>query len=111
MPLGLIAVVLVLRLEARPGDRRRTTFDTPGLVLFILFVGPVILALEQVQRMDARTLPMAFGLLAFGIFALVALLWQEQRNTAPLFRLGCSASRRSGAATGSPPAMARRWSP
>jgi predicted MFS family arabinose efflux permease len=42
------------------------------------------LALEQVQRMDARTLPMAFGLLAFGIFSLVALLWQEQRNTAPL---------------------------
>src|SRR5580700_10882398 len=84
VPLGLIAFFLVLRLDARPGDRRRTTFDTPGLVLFILFVGPVILALEQVQRMDARTLPMAFGLLAFGIFALVALLWQEQRNTAPL---------------------------
>ncbi len=84
VPLGLIAFFLVLRLEARPGDRRRTTFDTPGLVLFIMFVGPVILALEQVQRMDARTLPMAFGLLAFGIFSLVALLWQEQRNTAPL---------------------------
>src|ERR1700726_1950746 len=84
VPLGLVAFFLVLRLEAHPGDRRRTTFDTPGLVLFILFVSPVILALEQVQRMDARTLPMAFGLLAFGIFALVALLWQEQRNTAPL---------------------------
>ena len=84
LPLGLIAFFLVLRLDARPGDRRRTTFDTPGLVLFILFVSPVILALEQVQRMDARTLPMAFGLLAFGILALVALLWQEQRNTAPL---------------------------
>src|ERR1700730_4213809 len=84
LPLGLIAFFLVLRLEARPGDRRRTTFDTPGLVLFILFVSPVILALEQVQRMDAKTLPMAFGLLAFGILALVALLWQEQRNAAPL---------------------------
>src|ERR1700719_2091708 len=84
VPLGLFAFFLVLRLDARPGDRRRTTFDTPGLVLFILFVSPVILALEQVQRMDAKTLPMAFGLLAFGILALVALLWQEQRNTAPL---------------------------
>ena len=72
VPLGLVAFFLVLRLDARPGDRRRTTFDTPGLVLFIMFVSPVILALEQVQRMDARTLPMAFGLLAFGIFALVA---------------------------------------
>ncbi|HLN38909.1 MAG TPA: MDR family MFS transporter [Xanthobacteraceae bacterium] len=84
VPLGLVAFFLMLRLEARPGDRRRTTFDTPGLVLFIMFVSPVILALEQVQRMDARTLPMAFGLLAFGIFSLVALIWQEQRNTAPL---------------------------
>ena len=84
VPLGFIAVVLVLRLEARPGDRRRTTFDIPGLVLFIMFVSPVILALEQLQRMDARTLPMALGLLAFGIFALVLLLWQENRNTAPL---------------------------
>src|SRR5579864_4207392 len=84
VPLGLIAVVLVLRLDARPGDRRRTTFDIPGLVLFIMFVSPVILALEQVQRMDARTLPTAFGLLAFGILSLVLLLWQERRSTAPL---------------------------
>src|SRR5208282_3531407 len=84
VPLGLIAFFLVLRLDARPGDRRRTTFDTPGLVLFILFVSPVILALEQLQRMQSSTLPIALGLLAFGIFSLVALLWQEQRNTAPL---------------------------
>src|ERR1700729_3763288 len=32
VPLGLIAFFLVLRLEAHPSDRRRTTFDTPGLV-------------------------------------------------------------------------------
>ena len=57
-------VFLVLRLEAHPGDRRRTTFDTPGLVLFILFVGPVILALEQVQRMDRGHCP---GLRAAGL--------------------------------------------
>jgi EmrB/QacA subfamily drug resistance transporter len=84
VPLGLLAAVLVLRLAAKPGDRKRTTFDMPGLVLFIMFVGPVILALEQLQRMDLRTLPMVGGLLAFGIFSLVLLLWQEQRNTAPL---------------------------
>jgi predicted MFS family arabinose efflux permease len=34
--------------------------------------------------MDLRTLPMVGGLLAFGIFSLVLLLWQEQRSTAPL---------------------------
>jgi EmrB/QacA subfamily drug resistance transporter len=84
VPLGLIAVALVLRLDRHPGDRRRTTFDAPGLLLFILFVGPVILALEQVQRMRTSTLPMALGLLAFGIVALVLLLWQEDRSTSPL---------------------------
>src|SRR5271165_664056 len=45
VPLGLVAVFLVLRLQTRPGDRRRTTFDVPGLVLFTIFVTPLILAL------------------------------------------------------------------
>ena len=84
IPLGLIAVVLVLRLVSRPADRRRTTFDVPGLVLFIMFVGPVILALEQLQRMQSSAVPMALGLLALGIIMLVALIWQESRSTSPL---------------------------
>jgi hypothetical protein len=84
LPLGLIAVVLVLRLKAPPTDRRRTTFDAPGLVLFTLFVSPVILALQEVQRMDARGLPLAFGLLLFGGLALLALIWQERQSSSPL---------------------------
>jgi len=84
LPLGLVAVFLVLRLQSRPADRRRTTFDIPGLVLFIMFVSPVILALEQLQRMQSSTVPMAFGLLAFGILALAALAWQERHSTSPL---------------------------
>jgi EmrB/QacA subfamily drug resistance transporter len=84
IPLGLVAGALVFRLAGKPGDRRRTTFDTPGLVLFIMFVSPVILALEQLQRMDMSTLPIVGGLFAFGILSLVLLIWQELRNTAPL---------------------------
>jgi len=84
LPLGLAAALLVLRLETVQGDRRRTRFDAPGLLLFALFVSPVILALQQVQEMDPRTLPMALGLLAFGVFALVLLLWQERLSSAPL---------------------------
>ena len=84
LPLGLIAVVLVLRLKTPPTDRRRTTFDAPGLVLFTLFVSPVILALQEVQRMDARGLPLAFGLLLFGGLALLALIWQERHSSSPL---------------------------
>ena len=84
LPLGLLAALLVLRLRVLPSDRRRTTFDTPGLVLFAMFVSPVILALQQVQQMDVRTLPVALGLLAFGLFALVLLLWQEKLSASPL---------------------------
>src|SRR6201996_4413406 len=81
VPLGLAAVILVWRLQTKPGDWRRTSFDAPGLLLFALFVGPVILALEQVQRMEADTLPLIAGLLVFGALALLALIWQERHAT------------------------------
>jgi EmrB/QacA subfamily drug resistance transporter len=84
VPLGLAAVLLVLRLQTRPGDWRRTTFDAPGLVLFMMFVSPVILALEEAQRMEARSLPIIAGLLAFGTAALLALVWQEKHSNSPL---------------------------
>ncbi len=84
IPLGLLAVFFVFRIPPRQGDRRRTMFDAPGLVLFIFFVGPVILALEQVQRMELSTLPLALGLLAFGLVSLALLSWQERITTSPL---------------------------
>jgi EmrB/QacA subfamily drug resistance transporter len=84
VPLGIVAMLLVLRLVARPSDRRRTTFDAPGLVLFTMFVSPVILALEQIQHMQAGTLPTIVGLLAFGTAALLALIWQERHSASAL---------------------------
>jgi EmrB/QacA subfamily drug resistance transporter len=84
IPLGLAAVVLVLRLQTRPADPRRTAFDLPGLVLFMLFVTPVILALERAQHMNAGALPVILGLTAFGVVALLALVWQEKHSSAPL---------------------------
>jgi len=84
IPLGLLAVFFVFRIPPRQGDRRRTMFDAPGLVLFIFFVGPVILALEQVQRMELSTIPIALGLLVFGLVSLALLSWQERITTSPL---------------------------
>ena len=84
VPLGFVAIFLVMRLAKHPADPRRTTFDAPGLVLFTLFVSPIILALEQAQRMDMSTLPMVAALIAFGIVALLALIWQERHSTSPL---------------------------
>lgn len=84
IPLGLLAVVFVFRIPPRQGDRRRTTFDAPGLLLFIMFVAPVILALQEVQRMQASALPLVLGLLAFGLISLGLLAWQEGLTAAPL---------------------------
>ena len=84
VPLGLAAALLVLRLQTQPGDWRRTSFDAPGLVLFSLFVSPVILALEQVQHMAPNILPMIIGLSAFGTLSLLALIWQERHAVSPL---------------------------
>jgi EmrB/QacA subfamily drug resistance transporter len=84
IPLGLLAAAFVFRIPPRQGDRRRTTFDYPGLVLFIAFVAPVILALEQVQRMQLSALPIVLGLLAFGLISLGLLTWQERLTAAPL---------------------------
>jgi EmrB/QacA subfamily drug resistance transporter len=84
IPLGLLAFAFVSRIPPRQGDRRRTTFDAPGLVLFIFFVGPVILALEQVQRMQISAMPIAFGLLGFGLVSLGLLVWQERLTASPL---------------------------
>ena len=84
IPLGLLAMAFMSRIPSHQGAIRRTTFDTPGLVLFTLFVAPVILALEQVQRMQLSTLPLALGLLAFGLVSLVLLIWQERLTTSPL---------------------------
>ena len=71
LPLGLIAVLLTLRLKARPGMRTGKRFDYPGLLLFVLFVASALLALEQIQQMDAKALPVIFGLVAIAIGALV----------------------------------------
>src|SRR5262249_29115723 len=83
IPLGLLAVFFVFRIPP-PHGARRTSFDALGLVFFILFGGPGILRLEQVQRMELGTIPLALGLLAFGLVSLGLLSWQEHMTPSPL---------------------------
>ena len=84
LPLGLIAVLLTLRLTGRPGVRTERRFDFSGLLLFVLFVACALLALEQIQQMDAKAVPVIFGLTAMAIGAVVGLIWQEKRASLPL---------------------------
>jgi MFS family permease len=108
VPLGLHRGLLVLRLRRKPaigaGPRSMRRAWSCSHVR-----EPVILALEQAQRMDARTLPMGLGLMLSGSAALLALIWQEKHSSSPLIPPLCSESLRSGAATAWRPATARRW--
>ena len=84
LPLGLIAVLLTLRLEARPARDQPWTFDTMGLVLFISFIAPLLFALEQAQRMSTSVLPVFVLLMAIAVAALLALIFREKRAIYPL---------------------------
>jgi len=84
VPIGILAIVLTLRLERRFGGQKWWRFDAPGLLLFITFVAPVILSLEQIQKLDPNSVPIIGGLLALGVISLVLLVLYEQRTSEPL---------------------------
>ena len=84
LPLGVMAAVLTLRLPSRPAREQPWAFDGLGLVLFVGFIVPALLALEQAQRMSASTLPTMLVLAAVAVAALVALVYREKRAPFPL---------------------------
>jgi predicted MFS family arabinose efflux permease len=55
-----------------------------GLVLFISFIVPLLLALDQAQRMQASLLPPIAGLAVISLIALIALIPQQRRAPQPL---------------------------
>ncbi len=84
VPLGLLAFLLTFRLKASPGSGAAVRFDPLGLVFFVLFVTPLLLALEQAQRFEWHALPGLLALVALGIASFFALVWQENRAASPL---------------------------
>ena len=88
LPIGVIAIILTTRLVPRTGPRPSWRFDTPGLVWFIVFVTTILLALDQAQRWEPRTLLTVLGLLGLSIASLGLLLRQENRAPTPLLPVG-----------------------
>jgi EmrB/QacA subfamily drug resistance transporter len=85
VPLGIVAVLMTLRLERRAGRQQQAwSFDAMGLVLFVAFIAPVLLALQQAQRMSASALPSFLVLAGIGLAALIALIARERRAAFPL---------------------------
>ena len=84
IPLAVLAIGLTFRLKKSPHGPGRLHFDFIGVVLFAAFIAPMLMALEQVQRVNLASMPLAAGLLAVAALALVLLLRQERRAAAPL---------------------------
>jgi EmrB/QacA subfamily drug resistance transporter len=84
LPLAAIAGLLTLRFAYRIARPGAWTFDGIGLALFVAFIVPVLLALEQAQHMTRDALVMFMALMAFGIAALIALVRREQVALHPL---------------------------
>jgi MFS family permease len=84
LPLVGVAALLTLRLAFRPARQQPWTFDGIGLALFVAFIVPVLLALEQVQRMSGRALPTFAALMTVGIVSLIALVRREKAAPYPL---------------------------
>lgn len=110
LPLGGLAMLLALRLPASAGSGGGTRFDWLGLLLFAGLVVPLLLALEQMQHLDAATLPGALGGFIVSVICLVLLVRQERRAPQPLSPYTCCAAPPCGAPTPWPPAPARCWS-
>ena len=87
LPLGAIAILLVTRLPAGIRGSRRAGFDAPGMVLLTTFIVPLLLAVSQLQRLNAGTVPRFAFLLALAGAGLAALLWQQRRAASPLLAL------------------------
>jgi EmrB/QacA subfamily drug resistance transporter len=84
VPLGLLAMVMVIRLPDRATGGGKLNFDVIGVVLFTLFIAPALLAVEQLQHFDARALPSALLLAGIAAGSLILLMRQERRASMPL---------------------------
>ncbi len=87
VPLGLVALAMALRLPARRGNGG-LRFDWLGLACFTAFVIPLLLALEQAQRISWAAAPAIIGWALFAGAALWLLLRQERRSSMPLIPVG-----------------------
>ena len=89
LPLGCVAVLMMLRLRARPGARQEEwSFDTGGLLFFVGFIVPVLLALEQARRFSVTSVPVIAALFALAVTSFVLLVRQERKAKSPLLPIG-----------------------
>ncbi|MBN8907655.1 MAG: MFS transporter, partial [Rhodospirillales bacterium] len=87
LPLGLIAILLVLRLPPTAKRTGRASFDVSGMLLLTGFIVPLLVAVTQLQRLSVDMLPRLVLLLAIAAVVLAALVRQQRRAASPLLPL------------------------
>jgi EmrB/QacA subfamily drug resistance transporter len=88
VPIGIGAIALTSRIPARRSVGQPWRSDPFGLLFFAVFVATTLLALEQAQRVNMQTMPLAAGLFGAGLIALGLLIRQENRAQSPLIPFG-----------------------
>jgi EmrB/QacA subfamily drug resistance transporter len=84
LPVGLVATALVRRLPRARYDGSRASFDGLGLLWLVLCIVPLLLGLDQMQRLVLSRVPLIAGLLAVAVFAAIILVRHERQIGAPL---------------------------
>ncbi len=85
VPMAALALYLSRSAPSRTPAPRTWTFDYVGLVLFVGFIAPFLLALDNARATSAgASWPLAGGLFALSMVMLAGLIWQERRAYFPL---------------------------
>lgn len=85
IPMAALALYLSRSAPSRVPAPRTWTFDYVGLLMFIGFIAPFLLALDNARATSSSsTWPLAVGLFALSMVMLSGLIWQERRAFFPL---------------------------
>lgn len=85
VPMAVLALYLSRFAPSRTPTPRSWTFDYVGLFLFVGFIAPFLLALDNARATAASaSWPLAAGLFALSMAMLSGLIWQERRAFFPL---------------------------
>lgn len=85
LPMGLAALWLTRRLPRRRPPTGEFRFDSPGLLFFVLFVAPALVALEQIRHVSGINVPATLALAALALCSLALLVRRELGIAQPLF--------------------------
>ena len=85
LPLGLVAVLQAVRMPVTAITPTRTGFDFNGLACFVMFIVPLLIALELVQRATTANSAIAVSMLVVSAISGGLLVRQERAADRPLF--------------------------